>query len=104
MAATPVAVGHLLRRHDDDLPARSQSQLGHVVEDVVDVHVRQLRRPDGAGRCIDTAREPAVGLDEERRDPAGRSRRGDACRLVCAEPCERAVPNASTSSATRARR
>ena len=77
---------HPLGGDDHDVAALLQDQLPQVVEQVVNLRVRQVVERDPAGRGVDPAGHLAVGFDEQRRNPSGHGRFGDLRQVIGASP------------------
>lgn len=61
---------HLRRRHHDH-PAAPLDLFAEIVEQVIDLWITQISAFDLTGCDIESARDLAVGVDQQRRHPPG---------------------------------
>ena len=82
----PGARRHACRRHDHDFAAGRDDPLADVVEQVIELGIAEVALHDAAVAGVETARNDAVGFDQQRGDLAGGRGLGDIGEVVAAEP------------------
>ena len=77
---------HAFGRNDPHPAAHPSDQLAQIVEQVIDLRIAQIGNLDSPRRAVEPAGNPAVGLDQQRRDPPGGGRLRHLRQVVTAKP------------------